>query len=150
MLALLISTCGVCGVKSVSLMTNSDHLLFIFDLIWVMIARCSRNSNPIFLHIKYERVLTHKSATHEDFISPVKFLYSKAVLVRLMSVEILTWVPFYLDFRIVYRIRVEVQNRKAHKVEEGTFSEMIFIVLKTNGVRWLLNPFPFAIVGGVL
>jgi hypothetical protein len=52
-----------------------------------------------------------------------------------MPVEILTGVPFYLDFSIVDRVSVKVQNREAHKVEEGTFSEMIFIILKTNGVR---------------
>ena len=81
-----------------------------------MIAWGSRNAHLVFLHIKDESVLTHKCASHENFVSPIEFLYSKAVLVLLMSVEILTGVPFQLDFRVVDRVSMEIEDRKTHKV----------------------------------
>lgn len=115
-----------------------------------MVAWCSRHTNPIFFHIKYESILTHKCSTHENFISSIKFLDSQAVLVLLMSVEILAGVPFQWDFSIVGRVSMEIQNRKAHEIEQGAFFEIIFIIFKTDWVRWLLNPFTFAIVSWVL
>ncbi len=64
MLTLLIGTCFVCGVQSISLMSNSDHLLLISYLIWVCIARCSRHSHLVLLDIENVIILAHECATH--------------------------------------------------------------------------------------
>lgn len=84
----------MCGVQSVSLMSHCDHLLFIFNLIWVRVACCSRNSHLVLLDVEYETILAHECAAHKNFVASIEFLYSQTVLVVLVPVEVLTWIPF--------------------------------------------------------
>jgi len=64
MLAILIGASCVGRVKTVPLMTHCDHVLLIYNLVGIFVARGSYNAHPVLFHIEYEIVLTHKGASH--------------------------------------------------------------------------------------
>ncbi len=84
-------TLSVSRVKGVSL-ASCYQLLLVFDLIWVMTAGCTRNSNQILVNIKNEIMLSHQGAP-DYHLTALLNVNSYAISTFTLPVQVFARVP---------------------------------------------------------
>jgi hypothetical protein len=108
------------------------HLFIAQNHIGIIIAPGPRHSNLFVVDIEDKVVLSHECAAQENLSRTTKFLNGHAVLIALVSEEVLAREPLQFDFCLIETIHMKVKEGIALKVGLRTLREKRFIIFKAN------------------